>query len=174
MTDFVATKAGALLVSYGVEGTDFVLGSDGPEPGPAVPDPAKWGEYRNQKGIGTAGIWGAWYPLAMDYEKLTAWVQRAEQVTPYGPGGEFFSDFTLNGFDIANPKYVDFVGANGLVASSQGEYGARLKTVADEYFLRMVTGTYGMDKWDEFVDRWYKEGGQKLVDEYTAIWRARQ
>jgi putative aldouronate transport system substrate-binding protein len=174
LADFVSTKEGALLVQYGVEGTDFVLEPDGPEPGPAVADKDKWADYRKEKQMGAAGVFGGFYPLPLEYESLTAWHQRALQVTPYGPGGEFFSDFTLNGFDIANDKYVDFVRNNGLVAPSQSQYLARLKTIADEYFLRIVTGSYEIDKFDEFVERWYAEGGQTLVDEYTEVWKSRQ
>ena len=34
-----------------------------------------------------------------------------------------------------------------------------------EYFSRIVTGEFSVDKWDEYVDKFYKQGGQQITDE---------
>ncbi len=34
-----------------------------------------------------------------------------------------------------------------------------------EYFSRIVTGEFSVDKWDEYVEKFYKQGGQQITDE---------
>lgn len=44
-------------------------------------------------------------------------------------------------------------------------YAGQLKQLQEEYFVRIIAGVDPIDKFDEYVERWYKEGGQEWTDE---------
>lgn len=46
-----------------------------------------------------------------------------------------------------------------------------IKKLWDEYFAKIVTGAWSVDKWDEFVKRYYQEGGQEIEKQVNAEWR---
>ncbi|RAV09912.1 extracellular solute-binding protein [Paenibacillus contaminans] len=46
-----------------------------------------------------------------------------------------------------------------------------LKKLWEEYFVKIVTGEYTADKWDDFVKAYYKQGGQQVEDQVNAEWK---
>jgi putative aldouronate transport system substrate-binding protein len=48
---------------------------------------------------------------------------------------------------------------------ASGQYGGQLKSMEDEVFANIIAGNQPIDSFDDFVDRWYKEGGQEWTDE---------
>jgi putative aldouronate transport system substrate-binding protein len=43
------------------------------------------------------------------------------------------------------------------------EYSQTLKDLKDEYFLKIITGAWGIEKFDEFVSRWRSSGGDQVL-----------
>ncbi|MDU0205438.1 MULTISPECIES: extracellular solute-binding protein [Paenibacillus] len=46
-----------------------------------------------------------------------------------------------------------------------------IKKLWDEYFAKIVTGAWSVDKWDELVKRYYQEGGQEIEKQVNAEWK---
>lgn len=44
-----------------------------------------------------------------------------------------------------------------------------LQTMENETFLKIVLGTAPIEEFDNFVDQWYKLGGEKIISEIEAI-----
>ncbi|MCZ8511717.1 extracellular solute-binding protein [Paenibacillus filicis] len=40
-----------------------------------------------------------------------------------------------------------------------------------EYFVKIVTGALPVDKWDEFVQKYYQQGGKKIEEQVNAEWK---
>lgn len=40
-----------------------------------------------------------------------------------------------------------------------------------EYFAKIVTGTWSVDKWDEFVQKYYSQGGKDIEDQVNGEWK---
>lgn len=53
-----------------------------------------------------------------------------------------------------------------------GKYNAKLRKVQDETFIKIVVGTYSLDKFDEFVEWWKAEGGNEITAEVNEWYRA--
>ena len=43
-----------------------------------------------------------------------------------------------------------------------------------EYISKIITGEYDLDKFDEFVDRWYKNGGEAVTERVRAWYAGKQ
>lgn len=43
------------------------------------------------------------------------------------------------------------------------EFSPTLKDLKDEYFLKIITGAWGIDKFDEFVQKWHANGGDQVL-----------
>ncbi|WJH34447.1 hypothetical protein N6H14_32295 [Paenibacillus sp. CC-CFT747] len=41
----------------------------------------------------------------------------------------------------------------------------------EEYFIKIVTGEFSVDKWDEFVQKYYSQGGKEIEQEANAEWK---
>ncbi|WP_165452114.1 extracellular solute-binding protein [Paenibacillus thalictri] len=39
-----------------------------------------------------------------------------------------------------------------------------------EYYSKIISGTYSIDKWDEFVQKYYQQGGKIIEDQVNAEW----
>ena len=61
---------------------------------------------------------------------------------------------------------------NGPPTESMGQYSGRLKSLEDEVFTKIIAGKSSIDEFDEFVERWYAEGGQQLTDDVNAWYKA--
>lgn len=53
---------------------------------------------------------------------------------------------------------------------SAAKYQTDLQNMQDEYFQKIITGEWSVDKFDEFVEKWYSLGGTTLVEEANAWW----
>ncbi len=51
------------------------------------------------------------------------------------------------------------------VLDSEGIYGVELDKLRSETYISIITGDKDLDYFDEFVNKWYKTGGQTLTDE---------
>ncbi|MEK3725998.1 extracellular solute-binding protein [Paenibacillus sp. FSL H8-0034] len=40
-----------------------------------------------------------------------------------------------------------------------------------EYYSKIVSGTYSIDKWDEFVQKYYQQGGKLIEEQVNAEWK---
>jgi putative aldouronate transport system substrate-binding protein len=49
---------------------------------------------------------------------------------------------------------------------------AVLEKLYADYALKIINGEYPVDKYDEFISEWYKQGGQKITDDINA-WYAK-
>ncbi|WP_413377418.1 extracellular solute-binding protein [Alkalihalobacillus sp. 1P02AB] len=54
---------------------------------------------------------------------------------------------------------------NGPPTRSSGLYGGQLNAMEDEVFANIIAGNSSIDAFDDFVDRWYRDGGQEWTDE---------
>ncbi|WP_136607731.1 extracellular solute-binding protein [Paenibacillus dokdonensis] len=48
------------------------------------------------------------------------------------------------------------------------------KKLWTEYFVKIVTGVWSLDKFDEFVQKYYAQGGQKIQDQANEEWKKNQ
>ncbi|AIQ45812.1 ABC transporter substrate-binding protein [Paenibacillus sp. FSL R7-0273] len=70
-------------------------------------------------------------------------------------------------------QYVKVIGGDGLPSSVYDNYpDIKNNTLWYEYATKIVIGTYPIEKFDEFVDKWYKSGGTE-VTEKAREWYAR-
>ena len=46
---------------------------------------------------------------------------------------------------------------------------ANLQKIEEETFAKIILGQASVDEFDNFVERWYAEGGQEIIDEITEI-----
>ena len=53
------------------------------------------------------------------------------------------------------------------------EAWSNLQAMEDETFMNIVLGNAGIEAFDEFVEKWYAEGGQTIIDEVQAYLDAR-
>ncbi len=54
--------------------------------------------------------------------------------------------------------------ANGMPSSVYGDYAdIRSHTMYKEYMTRIVIGEWSIDKFDEFVEKWHKSGGEEVT-----------
>ncbi|WP_010270585.1 extracellular solute-binding protein [Paenibacillus senegalensis] len=56
---------------------------------------------------------------------------------------------------------------------AMGKYNAKLRKMQDETFIKIVVGTYPLDKFDEFVEWWRAEGGDEITAEVNEWYRAK-
>ncbi|MBP1965053.1 extracellular solute-binding protein [Paenibacillus aceris] len=45
------------------------------------------------------------------------------------------------------------------------------KKLWTEYFVKIVTGVWSIDKFDEFVQKYYQQGGQKIEQQANELWK---
>lgn len=62
-------------------------------------------------------------------------------------------------------EHAMFSEYNGPPTKAQGTYGGQLKALEDEVFANIISGNKPIEEFDQFVERWYKEGGQEWTDE---------
>ena len=48
------------------------------------------------------------------------------------------------------------------------EYTSALTDLRDEYFLKIITGAWTIDKFDEFVSKWKASGGEQVLEAVNA------
>lgn len=53
----------------------------------------------------------------------------------------------------------------GTIVDAQAKYGTELLTMQQEAFNAIITGKQPISYFDEFVEKWYKNGGQKIEEE---------
>ena len=66
---------------------------------------------------------------------------------------------------VANPvlKYV---------SDTYVQKGTDLDTLIDDAIVQYIMGSIDKAAFDEVIQQWYSQGGQKICDEYTALWQA--
>jgi putative aldouronate transport system substrate-binding protein len=47
--------------------------------------------------------------------------------------------------------------------NSVSEFSPTLKDLKDEYYMKIITGAWGIDKFDEFVQKWHSNGGDQVL-----------
>lgn len=61
------------------------------------------------------------------------------------------------------------IASDGMPASVyEGYEDIQNRTLYVEYISKIITGEYDLDKFDEFVDRWYKNGGTEVTERVRA------
>lgn len=71
-----------------------------------------------------------------------------------------------------NNKQYQFNEFYGNPPQSMVDNNAILDKLFVDYALKIIAGEYPVDKYDEFVSEWYKQGGQKITDDVNA-WYAK-
>ncbi|MNI66493.1 hypothetical protein D3C73_1220600 [compost metagenome] len=71
-------------------------------------------------------------------------------------------------------KYVKTIAGDGMPASLYDGYADILnRTLYVEYATKIILGQYSIDKFDEFVEKWYATGGEEVTkrarDWYTKV-----
>ncbi len=54
--------------------------------------------------------------------------------------------------------------------ASNAQYGAELKKILDTGYIAIITGEKPLDYFDEMVETWYANGGEKLTEEANKIY----
>lgn len=62
--------------------------------------------------------------------------------------------------------------AAGYLSQTETDYGTDLKTILDEARINYILGNIDDVGLQAAKDQWYKAGGQKLIEEYNAIYKA--
>ncbi|MGG1515490.1 extracellular solute-binding protein [Paenibacillus oryzisoli] len=78
-------------------------------------------------------------------------------------------EYVKQGLDIASKDTI----ANALWTTVPAEldYPDLEKKLWSEYFVKIVTGAWSIDKFDEFVQKYYQQGGQKIEQQANEIWQ---
>ncbi len=64
-----------------------------------------------------------------------------------------------------NQKYGKQIAGDGIPATIYDGYpDINSRVLYVEYASKIITGDYSIDKFDEFVEKWYKYGGQEVTD----------
>jgi|GEM_PF-294495 len=72
-----------------------------------------------------------------------------------------------------NQKYVKAIAGDGLPSSIYADYpDIQNRTLYIEYITKIIVGEYPIEKFDEFVDKWYKSGGE-AVTQASREWYAK-
>lgn len=72
-------------------------------------------------------------------------------------------------------QYTRLPAGDGIPNSIYGEYADIMnRTLYVEYATKIITGEYSIDKFDEFVEKWYANGGQAVTDNARAWYAAKQ
>ena len=67
------------------------------------------------------------------------------------------------------------IASDGLPSSVYDGYeDIQNRTLYVEYISKIITGEYDLDKFDEFVDRWYKNGGEAVTERVRAWYAGKQ
>lgn len=72
--------------------------------------------------------------------------------------------------DKMNDKYSVYYGQT----PSSEELGGQIGTMQSEFFLQVLSGEVPLDDFDDYVERWYEQGGQTITDEVNEAVRAAQ
>ncbi|MBT3276301.1 MAG: extracellular solute-binding protein [Spirochaetales bacterium] len=59
-------------------------------------------------------------------------------------------------------------------APSMVEYGAELQKLWVEYAVKIITGEFSLDKWDEYVGLWKKNGGDDITAEMNEFYSSQK
>ena len=69
-------------------------------------------------------------------------------------------------------QYTKLPAGDGIPNAIYGDYAdIQNRTLYVEYATKIITGEYGIDKFDEFVEKWYANGGE-AVTENARAWYA--
>jgi len=61
-------------------------------------------------------------------------------------------------------QYVKVIAGDGMPSSIYDDYpDIKNRTLWNEYVTKIIIGTYSLDKFDEFVDKWNKSGGEEVT-----------
>ncbi|QMV43983.1 type 2 periplasmic-binding domain-containing protein [Cohnella cholangitidis] len=61
-------------------------------------------------------------------------------------------------------QYVKVIGGDGLPATVYDDYpDIKNRMLWNEYATKIIIGTYSIDKFDEFVEKWNKSGGEEVT-----------
>lgn len=81
-----------------------------------------------------------------------------------------------------DPRSVDFKIGNNTENWLQSEFVGSVPAMKDypdlysklwfEYFTKIVTGALPVDAFDEYVQKFYQQGGQELTDQVNQVWNA--
>lgn len=72
-------------------------------------------------------------------------------------------------------KYGKVVAGDGMPTSIYDGYADILnKTLYVEYASKIIVGEYDIDKFDEFVERWYASGGEEVTQAARAWYASEQ
>ncbi|MFE5323181.1 hypothetical protein ACFQ88_31330 [Paenibacillus sp. NPDC056579] len=72
-----------------------------------------------------------------------------------------------------NYKTVDQLIPAGTIVKSYSEYGADVKKVEDEFFIKAATGAWDVNaEWNNYVKRWNAAGGEKITKEVNDIYKS--
>lgn len=64
-----------------------------------------------------------------------------------------------------NQKYVKSFAGDGMPESITSDYpDIANRTLYIEYATKIITGEYSIDKFDEFVEKWYATGGTEVTE----------
>jgi len=143
--DTLATSEMANLLTYGIEGTHYNL-VDGKvvrvdDPGLIARDVTPYMEGLSVGGPNTIDMYEVSYP----YEELA----KAEELTKDN-----------NNYLIRDP-------AVALDSETYIEKGLQLQSIIDDAIFQYILGATDEAGFDAAVQRWLKEGGQKIIDEYN-------
>jgi putative aldouronate transport system substrate-binding protein len=83
---------------------------------------------------------------------------------------DFHNRVNLKGFASGYYPMREFTKKTNLMnyappVNAVTEFSSALKDLKDEYFMKIITGAWGIDKFDEFVGKWRASGGDQVLEE---------
>lgn len=70
---------------------------------------------------------------------------------------------------IVEEGYIPIENIYSGVTDTMSQKWANLQTLEEQTFAKIILGDASIDEFDTFVERWYAEGGQEIIDEITEI-----
>ncbi|WP_168120415.1 extracellular solute-binding protein [Paenibacillus sp. HB172176] len=72
----------------------------------------------------------------------------------------------------ANEPYAITDKSNPYLSATQTEVGSELTKIMDEAKTKYIMGAIDDKGWDSAIQKWLENGGQKVIDEYSAAYQA--
>ena len=100
-------------------------------------------------------------------DRYNEWWPRYHEVVGWEPPVEILSDDARRSLQIAVAYAVDDI--NFVIPRELAPTWDALRNLYREYAFRFITGEYPLERFDEFVDRWYEIGGTELTEYANSV-----
>lgn len=158
------------LLTFGIKGVNFIENADGTY---YLTDEQKklWSDKKGSA-LSTVGL-GAYKNLVyLDILKdKNAEVKLAGNETRAKAAEKMWPDYLTKQFiKVQKSAIPDY--SNNLISDTQSEKGATLDKMIFDGTIKYILGSSDINEWNKTVEQWRKDGGDKIIDEYTKQYNA--